>query len=297
MYVYELAALGAAACWSVGGMISSMPVERLGTIGFNRVRMLILTVLMGGWVTITGGWQVFDSSVTTQILLSGLVGILLGDTALFGTLNRLGPRRTMILFPTHAPMTTLLSWFILDDSLPAAALTGILVTILGVVLAIAFGKRKDQLHKWEHIKGSLPVGIGIGLLAALGQSSGTLILKPVLSEGLDPFAVASLRIAVTAFGLTLFSFLPVRAFKLNEPLTMPVFTRVALSGIVGMGLGMTLFVLALEGSNPGVTATLSATSPVLMLPIMWLKTRERPALGAWIGAIVVVIGTSLILTA
>ena len=33
----------------------------------------------------------------------------------------------------------------------------------GVVLAIVFGKRKDQLHQWESVTGQLWVGIALGL--------------------------------------------------------------------------------------------------------------------------------------
>jgi hypothetical protein len=36
------------------------------------------------------------------LALSGLIGIFIGDTALFACMNRLGPRRSGVLFATHA---------------------------------------------------------------------------------------------------------------------------------------------------------------------------------------------------
>ncbi|MEN0002440.1 MAG: EamA family transporter, partial [Pseudomonadota bacterium] len=40
----------------------------------------------------------------------------------------------------------------------------------------------------------------------------------------------------------------------------------------------------------------SATTPAMMLPILWWRTQEMPAAGAWIGAALVVVGSALIFT-
>jgi drug/metabolite transporter (DMT)-like permease len=40
---------------------------------------------------------------------------------------------------------------------------------------------------------------------------------------------------------------------------------------------------------------LSSVSPVVVLPLLWLVYRRRPAVGAWLGAALTVFGTTLIL--
>jgi drug/metabolite transporter (DMT)-like permease len=67
-----------------------------------------------------------------------------------------------------------------------------------------------------------------------------------------------------------------------------------LSGILAMGIGMTLLLFALSGGKTGIVATISATSPVLILPMLWLRTGERPAAGAWAGAALAVAGMALL---
>ncbi|WP_299379344.1 DMT family transporter [uncultured Kiloniella sp.] len=294
MFLVEIAALSAATCWAVGSIVSVMPVERLGTIGFNRVRMLIVFAMLGSYVTIFGGWETIQQDQIAEIMLSGFIGILLGDTALFATMNRLGPRRTAILFSTNAPMSTLLGWIFLDEALPPMALLGTILVIAGVILAIVYGKRRDQLHKWEAIKGPLIIGVGIGLVAALGQSVGSLIAKPVMASGADPFAVSAMRVGITAIGLVILCSAPVQAFKLKTKLDGQIIAHIVISGFLGMFVGMTLILYALSKGDVGIVATLSATTPVIMLPLMWFRTKERPAIGAWIGAMIVVIGTGLI---
>ncbi len=294
MYLVEIAALSAATCWAIGSIVSVMPVERLGTIGFNRVRMLIVFAMLGSYVSIFGGWETIRQDQIAEILLSGLIGILLGDTALFATMNRLGPRRTAILFSTNAPMSTLLGWIFLGEALSPTALVGTLFVIAGVILAIVYGKRRDQMHKWEEVKGPLIIGVGIGLLAALGQSVGSLIAKPIMVSGADPFAVSAMRVGITALGLVILSSAPVQAFKLRNKLNTTIVTHILISGFLGMCVGMTLILYALAKGDVGIVATLSATTPVIMLPFMWMRTKERPAIGAWIGALIVVVGTGLI---
>jgi len=174
------------------------------------------------------------------------------------------------------------------------ALIGCGLVLSGVVLAIIYGKRKSQLHHWEEIKGPAVVGVLFGLAAATAQAVGIIITKPVLDAGVDPIAASAIRVGIAGVALMCMTFIPGPRFKPHNPLNMKMFLLVALSGVVGMGIGMTLLLYGLAHGDAGIVATLAATSPVMMLPILWMKTKERPATGAWVGALFVVIGTGLI---
>ena len=66
--------------------------------------------------------------------------IFIGDTALFACMNRLGPRRSGILFATHALFSVLLAWAFLGEHIEGLALVGGALLVAGVMTAIAFGK-------------------------------------------------------------------------------------------------------------------------------------------------------------
>ncbi|WP_029062518.1 DMT family transporter [Labrenzia sp. DG1229] len=294
MYLYEAAALGAASLWALTGLLSAAPAQHLGAIAFNCTRMVLVTIMLCVWVMLTGGWNSIGSGHLTPLILSGFIGIFMGDTALFLTLNRMGPRRTAMLFALNAPMSAILGWLILDETLTAIQVLGIGLIFLGVLLAIRFGKRKSQLHKWESIKGPLWVGVVFGIAAALSQSIGSLIARPVMETGVDPVAASSIRVGVAALGLVLLTRLPFSWVKPAGNFTLPVVGIIAVSGLLGMGIGMTLILFALSGGEVGIIATLSATTPAVMLPMMWWRTKEFPALGAWAGAALVVAGSALL---
>ena len=70
------------------------------------------------YVGVFGNWQQLNAHNIPPILISGLIGIFAGDTLLFASLNRVGPRRSSILFAMNAPLAAILGWI---DRRPAAA--------------------------------------------------------------------------------------------------------------------------------------------------------------------------------
>jgi drug/metabolite transporter (DMT)-like permease len=296
MPIYEFAALGAATCWALTSVISAGPAGHLGAPAFNRLRQSFVAVLLAVYVGISGHWQQLNAQNLPPILLSGLIGIFAGDTLLFAALNRVGPRRSSILFAMNAPLAAVLGWLVLGEVLPPKAIFGIALTFVGVALAIYFGNSNAQTHKWEVVKGALWVGVGLGLAASTCQAVASLIMRPVMAAGIDPFTASMLRVAIAAMSLTVMLQLPIPAIQQKNPLTVRVVALTALSGFLALAVGMTLLLFALSGGNVGIVSTLSATSPVIILPLIWLRTGQRPAAGAWGGALIVIAGMALIFT-
>ncbi len=292
--IYNLAALGAALAWAVSGILSANPSAALGSIAFVRIRMTMVFFMLAAVVLVTGSWRTVETAHITPTIISGLVGILAGDAALFATMNRLGPRRSGILFSSNAIFSVILGWLFLNEKLNAMTLTGIGIALAGVMLAILFGKRGTDVHQWEAIKGPLGFGIAIGLFAGLCQAIGSIIARPVMATGVDPFAIAAIRVGIASLGLTLAMVAGVKSARSKTALTPKLIGQTALSGFAAMGVGMTLLLFALRGGEVGIIATLSATTPALLLPLLWWKTGDRPPMLAWVGAGLVVVGSGLI---
>ncbi len=297
MPIHELAALGAATCWALTGIISAGPAGHLGAPAFNRLRQIFVTAMLALYVLATGSWRELEAANVLPLLASGFIGIFIGDTLLFATLNRVGPRRSGILFALNAPIAAILGWLLLGETLTMKAIAGMALVVAGVLLAILFGKRRAQLHQWETVKGPLWIGVALGLGAATGQAIGSIIARPVMEAGIDPFVASMLRVGIAAAFLTVMIQLPIPALKPKNPLTWKVAIMTALTGILALAIGMTLLLFALSGGKVGIVSTLSATSPVIILPLLWLRTGERPAAGAWAGAALVVAGMGLIFMA
>ena len=61
-----------------------------------------------------------------------------------------------------------------------------------------------------------------------------------------------------------------------------------------MALGMSLLLIALQKADAGIVATLSSTSPIMILFLLWIFTKKIPNIAAWRGTIVAILGTGLI---
>lgn len=292
---FEYLALLAAACWAFGSLLSAQAATHLGAFAFTRYRMLIAMLLLWALALYNGGWQTLSSSSITLLSLSGTIGIFIGDTALFAAMNRLGPRRAGVLFATHALFSVLLAYFWLGETLWGLTLVGSSLLLSGVMIAILFGKRQAEQHQWENQQAGLVTGVALGLLAALCQAVSTLMLKPLMLTDIDAIAASAVRMS-TGFVLHLLIFL--LGFKVARsylPLTGRVLLMVIINATLSMVLGMTFILQALKHGDAGMVAMLSSVSPVLLLPMLWLVYKRTPAWGAWVGALLTVLGTVLII--
>lgn len=257
--------------------------------------MLFASLILWSMALASGGWRGLDASALGLLALSGVVGIFIGDTALFACMNRLGPRRSGVLFATHAIFSAVLAWLFLSETIRGWALVGSALLVSGVMMAVLWGKRADEAHQWEQTRGVLLTGVALGLVAALCQSVATLMLKPLMSTGVDAVSASATRMSMALLAhvvLLASGWGPARA---RAPVRWRDAVLTCLSAAVAMALGMTLILRAMHSGQAGLVAILSSVTPVLLLPLLWLVYRRRPAAGAWAGAVLAVGGTALIL--
>jgi len=257
--------------------------------------MLMVLFMLWPVVLATGSWHSLRWSDCGVMALSGLVGIFLGDTALFASMNRLGPRRTGVLFATNAFFSAVIGFWVFDERMGAQALLGGVLVISGVMTAILLGSHKDESHAFEATHGSMAAGICLGLMAALCQALGAMIAKPVMAGGIDPLAATAVRVSATCVAQFALLCSGVAAAREHRPINRRILLRVALIGFIGMGVGMSLIMLALKDGDVGTVGILSSVSPVLVLPLLWLRLGRAPARGAWAGAALTVLGTALVI--
>ncbi|MEE9448096.1 MAG: DMT family transporter [Arenicellales bacterium] len=293
--MYELAALGAALSWTFAALLAGDLSRKLGGITFSRLRNVGVFLVLLIFVSAGQLWGSINSTNLGIILLSGFVGIAIGDTFLFSAMQRLGPRRAQILYACNAPITVLLGIMFLGERLTWSGVLGVILVFFGVVSAIMWGKPKtkgEAVHRWETTEGKLGIAIVLGLIAALGQAVGAIIIKPALDAGAHPMAVSTLRVGVSALFLTLmFTF---RNIENPQTIRGQDWLKSTFNGVLAIGIGMSLLLYAFSIGDVGIASMLSTTQAVMLLPVIWIKTKQRPALGAWVGALMVIAGASII---
>jgi drug/metabolite transporter (DMT)-like permease len=116
-----------------------------------------------------------------------------------------------------------------------------------------------------------------------------------MATGVDPVAATAVRVSATCVAQFLLLWSGVAAARAHAPPTRSVLIQVGWVGFIGMGVGMSLILLALRHGDVGMVGILSSVTPVLVLPLLWFHLRRAPAHAAWVGAGLTVLGTALVL--
>ena len=177
MLLYYLIAILAALCWAIASLISADVTRIIGGLAFNRIRLFFVSIMLISCTFYLDTWGTINQDLLFTILLSGIIGVFLGDTLLFIALQKIGPRRNNILFSLAAPFTVILNIIFLHQVMSLINLIGCFVVFFGVVIAIAYGNSRDKNHRWEVVEGNLYLGILI-VTQSLAASADTVLLVP-----------------------------------------------------------------------------------------------------------------------
>lgn len=291
MFQGEIAALSAAGLWA----FATLMFGRLG----KQLSPLVLNLLKG---TMAIGFILLTLAVRQQLLaslpmesivlllMSGVVGIGLGDTAYFAAVNALGARQALLLEMLAPPMTALMSWLFLREQLSVLAWFGMVLTLTGIIWVVS--ERHPKAYQ-SNSRVMTTQGIVFGVMAALGQSVGSVLSRAALVDTVvDPLWSSLLRLSA---GLLCIGGLLVRQ-RQAQSFTYPsgrLLGGVAIAAFFGTYLAIWLQQIALKYSPAGIAQSLLATSPIMVLP-MALVIGERITVRAACGAVVALMGIWLL---
>ena len=304
----ELAALSAACLWALGSVIYTHAGARIPALELNLIKtvvaiaFLIPTLLLQGITTPTA-----SPLPLYLLLLSGVVGIGLADTFFLEALKQLGARRTLLIKTLDPPIAALLSTIFLQEKLSAIAWCGILLVILGVAWVVT--ERVPGVSSSASTGGksatSIPVcGIICGLLSAVGQAIGAVLSRQAFVQtNISPLWSVLLRLAGAL--LVIILWMLVKRYPVGlwlKPLVTDkdrslsrILGAVIFAAFASTFLGIWLQQTALKFTAAGIAQTLSATSPLFVLPIViWMG--EVVSLRAFVGVLISLVGVGLLLS-
>ncbi|BAZ07677.1 DMT family transporter [Calothrix sp. NIES-3974] len=293
-FVGEIAALSAAGLWAVASVLYGRVGEVIPPLllnlfkGIIAIAFLILTIFLVG-----DSLPSLPLLSLTLILLSGVIGIGVGDTIFFAAINSLGARRTLLLGTLAPPLTAIFGLLFLDEQLQIQAWWGIFLTIIGVAWVIT-ERTTDQLLRGYS---QLLRGTAWGLLAAITNSIGAILSRAAFKmTTASPLWVALLRLSAGEVTLILLitvfsrgkSFADFRKFT-----NLKIVIATIVAAFCGTYLGIWLQQTAIKLTPTGIAQTLLQTSPIFILPLA-VFTGEKISGRAIAGVLVAIAGIALL---
>jgi uncharacterized membrane protein len=291
----DACALTAAALWAVASVLFKQAGARTRPLLMNLVKSVLgLALFLPVLLLTRPGTVSHPQGAVLWLILSGVIGIALGDTFYFVSLARIGVRRTMML-GLLAPLFAAASAALAGQRLPGTAgLGGILLTLSGIFLVLRAAPLAAEAG--QAATGATGVSaLLFGVLSALCQALGIVMTKgPIEIVGVLPASVLRLAAGLGALLLVLLLRLPARDLA-REALPAVRHGRLLLASFLGTFIGFYLFQEAIRLASPPVTAALVGTSPIFAAPMAAHALGERMPWQAAAGTLLAAGGVALVM--
>ncbi len=268
-YIGEILSLLTAVFWAVAVILFKKSGERVHPLGLNLFKNAL------GFLLLLVTLVVFKKALFHQIaladygllMLSGAVGIGIGDTLLFACLNLIGAGLTAIVDCLYSPFIIVLAVLLLGESLTFLQILGA-VFVVSAVLTVSLKGRGLYIDRHKLI-----LGVILGTVAILSTAVGVVIVKPLLSR--IPFLWATeVRLLGALISLALIVFFhPGRRKILSSIWDKRSRLYVVSGSFFGAYLAMLVWLGGMKFTQASVASALNQTNSifVVILAALWLK--------------------------
>ncbi len=319
----EAAALATSVCWTASACFFAAATRHLPAQRVNQMRLLLacaflqLTLLGRGFA---GVEDVLPGARQGGFLLaSGVIGLWLGDVALFRAFEILDTRRVLLVAASAPVFVLLIAVPALGERLSVAAFVGMALTLGGIAWVVAEKEPPASgvaaAADDPAARARLREGVLMAALAALGQAAGAVLARAGLGQAppdsylgqivgaggatvvrdVSPLAATAIRMiagagaifAVAACRGQLAGF--ARSWRQR-----PGAWLTAGGTTFGPFIGVWLSLVAFAHTEAAIAQTLIALQPVIVLPFAKRFLGERVTPRAVLGALVAVSGAAIL---
>ena len=301
----ESAAILTSCLWTASSLFFTSAGKRFGSFGVNAYRtVMAIGLLLCAHVVLLGTLlPLANSGQWFWMGLSGIVGLGIGDFGLFAAYVTIGPRRSLLIYASAPIFASLGAYFMLGEPLPALAALGIAVTLSGIVMVILEREETPEEKLEEKLAANKRKTLGVlfGIVSALGQGFGLVLSKKGIyynaTVALNPVSAALIRMLFAGVFVWMCALpagkLPTMRQAVRDKQGMKY---TAAGALVGPFLGMTLSMVAVADTQPGIAQTLMSLMPIFIIPVIWIIYKERTSWRGILGAIIAIIGVAILLT-
>jgi DME family drug/metabolite transporter len=295
MMIGELAALGAAICWTASAILYKEALSKAKPISANIMRCVSTSIILVAFLTAIGKSAILTSLPADAVVLacvSGIVGLGFGDTLYMVSLKRIGVARAVPITCTYPLFNLLWAVFLVREQVTLLAVLGAIMIILGIWL---LSQKKETQANGKKNK-NLAIGVACSLATAVIWSISITMIDMAVKENRNlDYALAINTIRVTAIAISLLASAPLidREFGF---LKMQKKTSAALifGGIVALGFGWFFLTYSFVNTLESQAVPISSTTPLFSTLSAIIFLHERVTTKNVLGSLLIVVGIFLI---
>lgn len=269
----DLVALTAAFGWALTTVLARHMSKFIPSFWYNAIRILIASAVMLAalpWTIDRTDLSQLTLAALALLLVSVLTGFALGDTSFFESMRRIGVARAAPIAGCHPLITALLAVAFLGEPVTPALVLGVVVISVGVWLITT---DKASVGPAVGVRNGMLVGVVLALVAAVGWSTSTVLVRPALAQ-IDAIIASTIRLPFAAIVLLVVAGRMGKVDSRRLVLTPATVAWLIVAGILTV-LAATLFLVAVDMAGAARTAALSSVSPIFSATIAVLLLGER----------------------
>ena len=264
-----LSAFGAATSWTYACFIWRAQTQKYKSIDINLIKNIIaFLVFTPAFINISSTTELKNIFI---LLVSGIIGIGLGDTFYLKSLQTIGTRKTLSVETLSPLMAALSGEIFINENLTTKSWVGIVIVSISLFIILKKGNDFKEENSSFSEKNNFKI-FAFPFLSVLCAVLGGLFSRMVfLQSDLSPFLTTEIRL----LGAIIF-LISLKGFKINfflKNLEKKTKTRFLLSIFLGTNIGILLQQIVFKTLPIGIGWALLSTSPVISL--FFARNEER----------------------
>lgn len=271
----------ASAIWSLNPALISRFKKYVKPIIFTAMRAVMAELFLFPMVFLNRIELPYSQPIVIAIIaISAILGPGIGDAAYTKAIQIIGGSLAVVISYTYMFIAQIIAAMLFNEKITTFLVIGTVIAFMGVVIATLENSRGS--FKW--------IGITYALITSISWGLASSMLKIALIYS-DVFTLTITRIALIAL-----FFLPIGLIFEGKPeksSLKPLIFLATITGILGWGIGMYLFIYSINSIGVSATTQATALTPVLSQITTKLFARERPSKTNIIGALMISIGIAI----
>lgn len=270
-YFGELLSFLTAFVWALAVILFKKSGETVHPIALNMFKNILAMILLLPTMLLFGETIFYKAPPYEYwwLIVSGAIGIGVGDTLFFKGLNMLGAGLLSIVDTLYLPMVIFLSIIWLDESLSIWQFVGV-VGIIGAIILATYEKSNQRISRHNLVWGTV-----YGLTAMAAMAFSIVFTKPLLNRSPIIWLTEIRLVGGVIVLLIVFAF-----HKSKKPI-MQSLTHVHgwkymfWGSFLGAYLSMMIWLAGMKYAQASVASALNQTSNVLIFVLAAFFLKER----------------------
>jgi len=264
-----LSAFGAATSWTYACFIWRSQTQKYKSIDINLIKNIIaFLIFIPAFIKLSSTTELKNILI---LLISGIIGIGLGDTFYLKSLQTIGTRKTLSIETLSPLMAALSGEFFINENLTTKSWVGIIIVSISLFIILKKGNDFKAENPPLSEKNNFKI-FAFPFLSVLCAVLGGLFSRMVfLQSNISPFITTEIRL----LGAIIF-LITLKGFKINfflKNIEKKEQKRFLLSILLGTNIGILLQQIVFKTLPIGIGWALLSTSPVISL--LFARNEER----------------------